>query len=367
MTSRVLMSIAWFTMLTFFSGVAFGQKSGASVVILKFEQFNVPEDVMQTFNTELSQAVDDHDGTYIKTSGELTIQDLALTAGCDSPTVECLSGLRDIIDADQIVFGSVQRSEDVFLFTIRNFDFGEGNFVREVIDQTVKGTNDEIKVAIPAIVENFLYGSVGQLTVDVMGSKSAELFINGEKMGVAPTTLENLPLGEHVVMVRAEDGTEQSKKVILRHNELETVSFGFDAGLSEVSEASGMSPAIGWAVLGVGVAAIGFGVYETLEVSRVDDDFAALCARNGNTCEGSDAALRDAATAAEADDLKSQGGTAKTLQLVGFSVGGAAALVGGFLLYKAYSGSSEEAAASNIDFGFAPTPDGAAASFRATF
>jgi hypothetical protein len=161
MSSRVLVSAVWFVLLTLVSGMAFGQKNGASVVILKFERFNVPDDVMSTFYKELNRVVDENDDMDVKRGGEITVQDLALTAGCDAPTVDCLSGLRDIVDADQIIFGSVQRSDDVFLFTIRNFDFGEGNFVRDVADQTIQGTNDEIKAAIPAIVENFLYGAVG--------------------------------------------------------------------------------------------------------------------------------------------------------------------------------------------------------------
>jgi hypothetical protein len=366
MSSRVLVSAVWFVLLTLVSGMAFGQKNGASVVILKFERFNVPDDVMSTFYKELNRVVDENDDMDVKRGGEITVQDLALTAGCDAPTVDCLSGLRDIVDADQIIFGSVQRSDDVFLFTIRNFDFGEGNFVRDVADQTIQGTNDEIKAAIPAIVENFLYGAVGTLEVSLKGSKSAEIFLNGEKMGFAPTTLENLPLGEHVVMVRADDGTEKSQTVILRHNASETVDFVFAGATPDVvSTSSGVSPVLGWAVVGVGVAAIGFGVYETLEVGRVDDDFAALCARPGNTCEGANAALSSPADAAEADDLQAQGSSAKTLQLVGYSVGGAAVLVGGFLLYKAYSGGEE--AESELGFGFAPTPDGVAASLNGTF
>ncbi len=367
MSSRVLVSAVWFLLITLVSGMAFGQKNGASVVILKFERFNVPDDVMTTFYKELNRVVDENDDMDVKPGGEITVQDLALTAGCDAPTVDCLSGLRDIVDADQIIFGSVQRSDDVFLFTIRNFDFGEGIFVRDVADQTIQGTNDEIKAAIPAIVENFVYGAVGSLQVSLNGSKSAEIFLNGEKMGFAPTTIENLPLGEHVVMVRAEDGTEKSQTVILRHNESENVEFSFAlANTDTVAESSGVSPVIGWVVVGVGVAAIGLGVYETLEVGRVDDEFADLCARPGNNCEGANAALGSPADAAIADDLQAQGSSAKTLQLVGFSVGGAAALVGGFLLYKAYSGGGEEAD-TELGFGFTPSPDGVAASLNGTF
>lgn len=368
MTSRVFASTLWFVMLTLFCSTAFAQKDGASVVVLKFDRFNVPDDVMKTFYDYLNQAVDEHEETHVIPGGAITVQDLVLTAGCDSPTVDCLAGLRDVVDADQIIFGSVQRSDDVYLFTIRNFDFGEGTFVREVTDQTVQGTNDEVKQAIPAIVENFLYGAVGRLTISLTGAKSAEVFINGEKMGLAPTALENLPLGEHVVMLRAEDGTEKSKTVILRHNAAEAVEFSFGAATTEpepVASSGGMSPVLGWAVVGVGLAATGFGVYQTLEVGRIDDDFDALCARPGNVCEGANAALRSPEDAAEADSLQADGSSAKTMQLVGFSVGGAALLTGGYLLYKAYSG--DEEATANIEFDIAPTLDGAAAMVRGSF
>lgn len=359
-----------------FVSSAFAQDD-ASVVVLRFERFNVNDDAMKAFYSALESTINEHPDLQVKEGGEVTIQDLILTAGCEEPNPECLSGLRDIIDADQIVFGSVQQSDDVYLITIKNFDFAEGRFVREAVDQTVEGSLEEVERALPAIVENFLYGPVGSIEVLVDGAQSPEVLFNGEKMGLAPTTLENLPLGEHVVTLRTDDGEEQTETVVLRHNEPETLQFTFESGLTDtdpVASSDGAPSAVpGWIVVGVGVAAVGFGIFETLQVASVDDDFDALCAEEGNVCNGSNAALGSPEAAARATQLEDDGSTAKTLQLVGFSVGGAALIVGSYLLYRSYSYEGAEVDTdaglgfNDLDVRFGPTRDGAAASVGFTF
>jgi len=248
--------------------------------------------------------------------------------------------------------------------------------VREVVDQTVEGNLEEVTAAMPAIVENFLYGPVGSIEILVEGAESPEVLFNGEKVGLAPTTLDNLPLGEHVVTLRTDDGEEESETVVLRHNEPETLQFTFESGLVEeepVVASEGPSVVPGWIAVGVGVAAVGFGIFQTLQVSSIDSDFEALCAQPGNVCEGANAALGSPEAAARAKELEDDGSTAKTLQLVGFSVGGAAILVGSYLLYRAYShegaevDTDSELGLRDLDIRVGPTQGGAAASFGFDF
>lgn len=377
MRSRILSIIAGLLITVALLPHAFAQSGDdVGVTVLKFERFDVPDDVMETFYSELRRGIDGHPELAALERAEVTIQDLSLTAGCDEPDEACLTSLRDILDADQIVFGSVQQSENVYLFTIRNFDFAEERFVREVTEQTVEGDFSTLQRAIPAIVENFLYGEVGTLEVAVEGAQDAEIFVNGQKVGLAPTVLNNLPLGEHVVMVRTADGEEQSESVILRYDAPRVVSFQFQADSviddPVVADDAGPSTVPGWITVGVGVAGIGFGIFQTLAVSSIDDDFDALCAAEGNVCEGSSAALGSPQAAAEARSLEDDGSTAKTLQLVGFSVGGAAILVGSYLLYRAYSYEEPEPKYGtldwrNLELEFGPTRDGAAASLGVKF
>ncbi len=360
-------------------------QDGASVVIMKFDIFDVSDATTKEFYTALDSAINAAPDMYVKTSGEVSMKDLLLTVGCEAPSEDCLSGLRDFVDADRIVFGSVQQSEDVTLFTVRMFDFAESRFVRETVDQTVQGSEEDVKAAMPAVVEAFVYGDTGVLTVNVAGADNAEIFFDGEKVGVAPMTLENLPLGEHAITVKTREGDEQSETVLLRNGAAETVEFTFGEGMAGGGggggggeSAGGPSTIPGWIAIGVGVAGAGLGIYGLMQESAVQSDLDARCADGnsfGNVCSGSNASLGSSSEAAEIQALIDDGGTAKTLQLAGFSVAAVGLAVGGFLLYTAYSSDSAEAdtgeaaandnstspAVSNVTFGVAPTPDGISA------
>lgn len=338
MDTRRVSSFLLFATICLVSSLSYAE---SSVVILKFETFKVDKPIIDAFEGAMERGINNHEDMKVKASGQLSVQDLVLTAGCDSPNAECLSQLGSAIGADQLVFGSLQQSDDVLMFNIRLFDFGERRFTREVTDVTVRGTQEEIINAMPAIIENFVYGSVGVLEI-LVDTGSPEVYLNGEKVGRAPTLLENLPLGEHVVLLRGTSGAEQTQTVILRRGQPTKLEFQFATTAETPVASSGPSTIPGWILVGVGAVGVGFGIYQTMEVSRVDDDFQALCAESGNICEGADAALGSTEAASRARTLEDEGSSAKTMQLIGFSVGGAALITGGYLLYRAYSQSSEE-------------------------
>jgi hypothetical protein len=386
MRSRLAAFVATLAALICFASPAAAQE-GASVVILKFELLDVPESTRAAFDSALTDAINAAPDMYVKTAGEVNMKDLLLAVGCESPSADCLGGLAEFVDGDRIVFGSVQRSEDVTLFTVRMFDFAESRFIRETVDQTVQGDEAKVKEAIPAIVEGFVYGDTGVLTVNVAGADNAEIFVDGEKVGVAPMTLENLALGERAVSVKTRDGEEQTEKIILRNGQAETVEFAFGSGDMADNgggeEASGASTVPGWVSIGIGLAGAGLGVYGMLQESSVESDLEARCADGnsfGNVCSGDNAALGSSAEAAEIQGLIDDGGTARTLQLAGFSVAAVGLVVGGILLYTAYSSDggetdtaaaanddSDDPAVSNVTFGIAPTPDGLSAGFGFSF
>lgn len=378
MRTRLLATLAFLAAFLLFASPAFAQDEGASVVILKFDLLDVPESTTNAFYNALEAAINGAPEMNVKAGGEVGMQDLLLTVGCEEPTPDCLTGLRDFVDADRIVYGTIQRSEDVTLFTVRMFDFAEGRFVRETADQTVQGTEENVQEAIPAVVEAFVYGDTGVLTVDVSGADNAEIFFDGEKVGVAPMTLENLPLGQHAVSVKTRDGDEQTEKVLLRNAQPSSIAFDFEGGSvggdGPIADSAGPSSVPGWIAVTVGAVGAGVGVYGLLEESSVESDLDARCGAGnefGNVCSGSDAALASDAEAAEIQSLIDQGGTARTLQLAGFSVAAVGFVVGGYLLYSAYSAdpveesdanagvdADDEPTVENVQFGFAPGPDG---------
>lgn len=356
---------------------AFAQ-DGASVVILKFEKMDASDEVVRVLEASLAEGIEAHDDMHVKKGGEVTIKDLALTAGCDTAEAECMESLRDFVDADRVVFGSVQASEDVYLFSMKMFDFAEGRYVAEVTDQTVEGDVSRVKKVIPALVDNFIYGDVGVVVVEVTGADSPDIIFDGEKVGLAPTRLENLPLGEHVVSVKTADGEEDTRTVVLRADEPVTVTFAFESdtstntkGLEPDSSGEGPSAVPGWVSIGIGVVGLAVGGFSSFQVVKASDDNAALA--DEGFVDPDTGGLIPGEKLAEgtdrADSIRTRGKTYQTLQYIGYGVGGVGVALGTVLLIRAMGGSEKDTsgAASNLDFGVAPSRDGVSATLRLRF
>lgn len=315
-------------------------RSGTSTVILQFDEMNVSQGVMETFYRTLNEEINRQDEMHVVEGGEVTIEELIVTVGCDEPNPECLTGVQEYVEADRIVFGSIQRSGDAYLFSIKLFDFAEERFLREVPEQSVEGDESTVEEAIPAIVESLIYGDTGTLRITQKGVEddSARIFVDGKKMGVAPAQLENLPLGQHAVTVRTEDDREKTKLIVLRHDRNQEVEFNFGAGRAGVDSASG-SPALAYTVTGVGVAGLVVGIVghaQNAKFSEREQDL--LCSGGGAVCgDGGDpgeVGQRAADTARKVENTA-------LLSTVGYSVGLVGLGVGGYMLFQHYSQSPE--------------------------
>ncbi|MGM0557348.1 MAG: hypothetical protein ACQEVA_13270 [Myxococcota bacterium] len=336
---------------------------GESVVILQFETFNTEQEVMDVFYSHLHEAIEQKKGMHVKQGGDATIGDLILTAGCDSATPDCLQGLSDFVDGDKLVFGSVQYSDGVHLITIKMFDFSEGAFVQEITDETIEGEPSEIGEDLKAVIEGFIYGDVGQVAVDISGATEAVVLFDGEKRGMAPTKLDGLPLGQHVVTVRAATGQEKSKTVVLRQGRVSKLSFNFDAtgdgddGGQRVSKGGTSAYEVpGWAAVGIGVGGLVVGILGTSQLnSAVSETDSIICGDPGRLCAGVEPS--------RAHQLQSDMDSGRTLQVVGFSMAAVGIGVGSYLLYQTYAGGSAETESAsndenNLRFGIAPSKRG---------
>lgn len=63
--------------------------------------------------------------------------------------------------------------------------------------------------------------------ISVMSYPKGTVFINGREMGYTPLSKREIPVGQHEILVRANDN-EQKRVVIVRENETVEVSFQFD-------------------------------------------------------------------------------------------------------------------------------------------
>lgn len=333
---------------------ASAQDTDKRVMILKFDTFDVDTELMDPFYTELNERVEAHGQKTVVTGGDVSINEMILTVGCeDGPTPECLSQLQDFVDADQLLFGSVQRSEDVHLFTVRLFDFNTQSFEASVEDQTVDGDLARVRAVMPALIDGLLYGDVGRLNIKISGQESYDIFLDGELIGKSSTQIDSLPLGEHVVMVRSTSGEEQTQQVVLTRDDAADLTFVFDGGVVGDEDSGGNKLLVpGVAAVVAGVIGIGFGTYQYMgyrsDANWLNDN--TICASNAGLdasspdCE--QAAFRDASAAQEYNtnfdkDFEKQ----RTRAIIGWSVGGALTALGGALIYMGKGSGNESGAA----------------------
>jgi F0F1-type ATP synthase membrane subunit c/vacuolar-type H+-ATPase subunit K len=343
------------------------QGKSLRIIVLKFETFKTSDDVMNIVYNSLNEAFKQAPGMSVSQNSEVTLNDLVITLGCDGATKECLSGLQDLIDADRIVFGSVQKDGDVYLFNIRVFDFAQGDFIARVEDQTIQGDNAKLKAAVPALVESIIYGNVGIVEVSVLGSDAPEVFFDGKKVGRAPLSLDSLPLGEHTIMVKNNKGEEQTQTVLLRKDTPAKVVFNFGdiAKIDDPDDSASSALLIpGWVAIGIGVAGTAFGIYNQLELGIQEEAAARFQGRTFvNSNEADDIRLRY-------DKMQSY----HTNRIIGYTVGGIGLAAGITMLVMAYSDGETEGKTTSaalptkkLPLQVSPAPQGVHVSFDWSF
>lgn len=356
-----------------------GEKQGTSTVILQFEKMDVPQEVMDAFYLSLNEQINQQSTMHVVQGGEVTIEELVLTVGCDSQDPSCLASLSDFVDAERMVFGSIQRSEDIYLFSLKMFDFAEQRVVNKISEQTVEGDVGTVKNVIPAIIENFLHGDVGRVEVKVDGGSEPRVYFDGEKMGPAPTILKNLPLGQHVVSVKTSDGEEKKRTVVLRKDQPSRVAFSFgkdpmagqggNKGGNQGGDTRAGGPSIvpGLAVTGVGVAGVVFGLVSNLQVNKLNQE-----AENAlSQSDAGETYVRGgelSSSEGNPDEHVSMTKSAGVRAAIGYSVGAVGLGVGGYLLFRALSSNPEGPAAQTAkSLRVAPNKNGVNVGFSVDF
>lgn len=341
----------------------------SNIVIMKVESADANPDVVAALTRGLEASIRSHPDYGDPTGSEMTISELAVTAGCGRPDAACMKQLSAFIPGEMLVFARVSAAEDGHTFSLQLFDFAQGVFVR-AIDEAPVSAERSLEVA-PLIADWLIYGPVGELQVSLDGGSAPVLF-NGRPLGDAPATFTDLPLGEHEVAVRGDDGV-QTSTVILRRGEVAQVSFalGTDAAPPVARNTSdGPSIAPGVVLLGVGVAGIGLGIVSSLQVDKANASNQRL--GDEGYLDPSTGAFVNAGEAQRARDngldpqkIADRGKLFQTLQYVGYGAGAVSLGVGAFLIARALSGGSESQSAWQLDL--APSRDGFSASLSTSF
>ncbi len=370
---RLIFSACLISCLVSTAAVAAAQE--ASVMTLKLESTNADPAVVSALEASLAETIEEHPEMTHAPGGEVTVTDLATTAGCVRPDETCMKIIRDFVDADRVVFGSVEGSGGVHEFDLKMFDFSSNRFVATLEDQSIQGSASEAAEIVPHLVDGFLYGTVGELVVEIDGEATPDVSIDGKKVGTAPATLQDLPLGQHVVTVRS-GSEEYTETVVLKRDEPATLSFRFagaaasDPIVVEDGTTNPEGPSLVPGIVALGIGAVGFGVaivggLQVLDARESDEAY--------GSCIDGDADARvdlDCATDNGFDDfleVQRRGRTGQTLNLVGLGVGVVGVGLGTFLIIRALGADEGPQEARRFDFEIAPTRGGIATSVRLRF
>lgn len=329
-------------LLTLFlwSGQAVAQdNTGASVVVLKLNASGVEQEVTDLFYLELHEQIRAHSGMHVASSGEVTIQDLMLMAGCSEPTADCLNGLSDFIEGDRVVFGSVSHADNVYTFNVSMFDFAQSRFVGELQNFVLRGDTHEIQYQLPIAAEALLYGDVGVLEVKIEGTGSARIFVNDVDKGRTPVSLSGLPLGEVTVTAWGDDESEHVETVVLRRNQPAEVVFTIDTP-QVITTSSSNTPYLvsGIALATIGVAGLVTAAFGHMELDTLNSKVSTMMV------PGHPSILTSKAQSVE--QLQSDMNTAHTMRVIGISAGAVGITAGTILLVKALTsdGTSKDVA-----------------------
>ena len=301
-----------------------------SIDILAFETFDTSEEVMKIFYDSLERGIAAHPEMKVVDGANVTLPDMLLTLGCTDGVETCLPTLSGVLPVNRIVFGSVQRSDDIYLFTIKMYNLDETAFTHVIEDQTVKGDVDRLEMVVPAIIDSMLYGPIGKMTVNISGASRAEVFFDGQKIGEAPKTFGDLPLGEHVVTVRT-NGQEESRTVVVERDQPLAIDVQFEGQIEEPGAGDGSSnpytiPA--YSALGIGAVGIVVGVLGQAQLGAQEEEAQALYGG------------RDSVASSEQPDVierRNAMNASYTQMMVGYSVGAAGVIGGAALLYLSMS------------------------------
>lgn len=337
---------------------------GATVDVVDVETFDVEDDVLEKFYGDVEQIVAEREDLELGEVANVTMDELLLMAGCDAPEPECLAAIGDMVGADQLVFGSIERSDDVLMFSLSRYDFDAGEMAREVSEQTLRGDRDWIDDGIPAVVEHLFFGQTATVHVEALGAPDAELRVNGENIGTGSATLEEATPGEVVVIARAAEDEEQKERLILRHGEERSVDLEFD-DVEDIEEPAVAGPSLtpGLALAGTGVAGTVLGMVGQVRLSSADAE--------AQTLVGDRGAL-DPEDRARAEELDSRMTSSNTMRWLGFGTGLVGLAGGGFLLYRAVTHdgpgqTGDDIAETDLELDVGASDEGVNAGFRVRF
>jgi hypothetical protein len=363
-----------------------------------------PESVATAVTEALRQRVTATGGYRLVQGRDLV--EVKLVFSCPDEAPPCMTQAAQSIGATKVVFGNVQPvGMDAFLITLKLLDGERGVVETWISEQITKAQTTPVALRGP--VQKWFATLTGQAvpgSIKVTGGVvGAAVWIDGMQAGLLGgdgLTITGVAAGPHQVAVSKSGYEKFERNVTLASGAAERVAVqlksiqsgeAVEAVRPEASSlttaptapedaASGTNGAAvaGFALLGVGIVAVGGGIYSSWRVSDVNSKLDPLrrynCASGGPaTCSADGKEDKGALTPDQVkfvNDQKDAGDSYALWQWVGYGVGAAAFVGAAVCLYHGFASNPSSTAAirrrSNLIVmpSFGPNNAGAAAYMR---
>jgi hypothetical protein len=386
-------------------GVALANDQTISVLGLE-PAAGSPEAVAAAVTEALRQRVASTAGYRLVQGRDLV--EVKLVFSCPDEAPPCMTQAAQSIGATKVIFGNVQPvGTDAFLITLKLLDASRGVVEGWISEQITKAQTTQ--AALRAPVQKWFGTLTGQFrpgTVKIAGGVvGATVWLDGAQAGLLGTdglTIAGVAPGAHQLVV-TKAGYEKfehnfalasgaNEKVAVQLRSIEGAE-GTAPSAPEASTLTTVPPepeatpetahtgsrVAAWALLGVGMAAIGFGAYSSYVVSDVNsklDDYRRYpCISDGVVaCSADGKERKKPLTAGDLAYVKSEQDTGNTYtwaQWVGYGVGAAALATSAVFFYQGYaaqaSGGTASSRSNNLLVMPTLAPGSAGAMARLTF
>jgi hypothetical protein len=300
--------------------------------------------------------------------------EVKLVFSCPDEAPQCMAQAAQSIGANKLIFGNVQPvGADSYLVTLKLVDADRGVIDTWTSEQIAKSQITPVGLRAPAqkwfsaLLRQALPGSL-KVTGGVVG---ATVWLDGAQAGLLGTdglTIAGVAAGPHQLVVTKNGYEKYERTVQLGSAASEKVAVQLaplggtpaphlaakaPVGLVATPPPEDEQPAAphmgaritGWALLGLGLAGIGFGGYASWKVSDVNSNLNPFrrypCESNPSLIACSTDGKTNLGTVSPEDrsyinNQESLGNTYTALQWVGYGIGAAAVITSGILLYYGY-------------------------------
>ncbi|MGM0557979.1 MAG: PEGA domain-containing protein [Myxococcota bacterium] len=219
MRSHIARSLQFF--LTFclvvggFASPAFAQDSDkADVAVLNLEGDNVDDQLLKTLTAVLRNEAQKRDDFDVNQSS-ITLSEVLVVLGCGTPNPTCLKQAAEQVDAEILVYGSVEKKDERYEVDVEVFDAAQKEITQRVV-RTLK-TDDPVVEFREQVRKLFVEEPGDDETRVQIGSnvEGAKIRIKGTVVGTTPLERKGLPPGRYDIEVFADGYTTWKARIEL--------------------------------------------------------------------------------------------------------------------------------------------------------